>query len=195
MALRADVDVALLARYWWVFAPRGVLAITFGVLAALMPELTLTALVLLFGSYAIIEGGLNVFAAIRRRRDQPLRWMLLLEGLVSIAVGAITFFLPGLTALVLLYVIAAWAIVTGVLEIAAAIRLRKRIRGEWWLALSGMASVIFGVLVAIFPGAGALALVVWIGAFAMLFGALLIGLAFRLRGAPGRAVGTMAHAA
>jgi uncharacterized membrane protein HdeD (DUF308 family) len=108
--------------------------------------------------------------------------MLLLEGLVSIAAGLVTFFWPGLTALVLLYVVAAWALVTGVLEIVVAVSLRKRIRGEWWLALSGILSVITGGLMMWAPDAGALALVLWIGAYAVVFGALLIGLALRLRG-------------
>ena len=121
--------------------------------------------------------------------------MLLLEGLVSIAAGLVTFTWPGLTALVLLYVIAAWALVTGVLEIVVAVRLRHKIAGEWWLALSGVLSVIAGgLMVWGFPGAGALALVLWIGAYAVVFGALLIGLALRLRSVRGEVTGTMAHA-
>ena len=123
----------------------------------------------------------DIIAAMRGQAGAA-RWMLLLEGLVSIAAGLVTFFWPGLTALVLLYVIAAWALVAGVLEIVVAVRLRKRIRGEWWLALSGILSVITGGLMMWAPDAGALALVLWIGAYAVVFGALLIGLALRLRG-------------
>ena len=175
------MDVALLARNWWLVALRGVAAIIFGIMTFVMPGISLLTLVLLFGSYALVEGVLNVIAAARGRREEDRWWVLLLEGLVSIAAGLVTFAIPGLTAVVLVYVIAAWAVVTGVLEIVAAVRLRHRITGEGWLALSGVASVAFGVLMMIFPGAGAVALILWIGAYAVVFGALLLGLAFRLR--------------
>ncbi len=175
------VGVAWLARNWWAIALRGVAAIVFGVLALLLPATTLAGLILLFGAYALIEGIFSVIAAMRGQAGAA-RWMLLLEGLVSIAAGLVTFFWPGLTALVLLYVIAAWALVAGVLEIVVAVGLRKKIRGEWWLALSGILSVVAGGLMMWAPGAGALALVLWIGAFAVVFGVLLIGLALRLRG-------------
>ena len=175
------VNVSWLARNWWAIALRGVAALIFGVLALLLPISTLAALILLFGAYAVVEGVFNLIAALRGDASAP-RWLLLLEGLVSIAAGLVTFFLPGLTALVLLYVIAAWAIVTGVLEIATAVRLHNRITGEWWLALSGILSVVIGGLMMWAPGAGALALVLWIGAYAIVFGALLIGLSFRLLG-------------
>jgi uncharacterized membrane protein HdeD (DUF308 family) len=173
--------IALLARNWWIIGLRGAAAIIFGILMLLMPGVGLMALVLLFGSYAIIEGVLNVIASVRGRRNEERWWALLLEGLVSIAAGLIAFFMPGLTALALVYVIAAWAVVTGVLEIVAAVRLRHEITGEWWLALSGVASIAFGVLMMAFPRAGALALVLWVGAYSLVFGALLLFLAFRLR--------------
>lgn len=175
------MDIALLARNWWLIALRGLAAIIFGILTFVMPGISLLTLVLLFGSYALVEGVLNLIAAVRGRREEDRWWVLLLEGLVSIAAGLVTFAIPGLTVAVLVYVIAAWAVVTGVLEIVAAVRLRHRITGEGWLALSGVASVAFGVLMMIFPGAGAVALVLWIGAYAVVFGALLLGLAFRLR--------------
>jgi uncharacterized membrane protein HdeD (DUF308 family) len=175
------MDMALLARNWWVVALRGVVAIIFGLLTFVLPGITLAVFVLLFGAYAIVEGIFNVIAAIRGRAGRAPWWALLLEGLVSIGAGVVTFVWPGLTALVLLYVIAVWAVITGVLEIAAAIRLRKLITGEWWLALSGVLSIVFGVLLMIAPAAGALVVVLWIGAYAVVFGALLIGLAFRLR--------------
>jgi uncharacterized membrane protein HdeD (DUF308 family) len=175
------VDMKSLAENWWAIALRGVAAIILGVLTFVLPGLSLIVLILMFGAYAIVEGILNVVAAVRRRPVEGSRWLLLLEGLVSIAAGIVTFALPGLTALVLLYVIAAWAIVTGVLEIIAAVRVRKQIAGEFWLILSGVLSVVFGAFLMIAPGAGALALVLWIGAYAVVFGALLLGLAFRLR--------------
>lgn len=175
------MDAALLARNWWLVALRGVAAIVFGILTFIMPGISLLTLIFLFGVYAIVEGALNVVAAVRGRRQEERWWALLLEGLVSIAAGVVAFVLPGLTAIVLVYVIAAWAIVTGVLEVVAAVRLRHQITGEIWLALGGVASLVFGVLMMIFPGAGALALVLWIGAYAVVFGVLLVALAFRLR--------------
>lgn len=181
MSRIATVDMKSLAENWWAIALRGVAAIIFGLLTFILPGLSLVALILLFGAYAIVEGIFNVIAAVRRRPIEGSRWLLLLEGLVSIAAGIVTFALPGLTALVLLYVIAAWAMVTGVLEIIAAVRVRKQIAGEFWLILSGALSIVFGALLMIAPGAGALALVLWIGAYAVVFGALLIALAFRLR--------------
>jgi len=175
------MDLTLLARNWWMVALRGVAAVIFGILTFVLPGVTLAVLVLLFGAYAVVEGVLNVVAAIRGREREGRWWTLLLEGLVSIAAGVVTFVWPGLTALILLYVIAAWAIVTGVLEIVAAVRLRKAITGEWWLALSGILSILFGALLIIAPVAGALAVALWIGAYAIFFGALLIALGFRLR--------------
>jgi len=176
------MDIESLARNWWMLAVRGATAIVFGLLTLLMPGVSLAALILLFGSYALVDGIFNVVAAIRRRSGESPWWALLLEGLVSIGAGIVTFAMPGLTAIVLLYVIAAWAVVTGVLEVVAAVRLRKQITGEWWLGASGALSVIFGVLLMIWPGPGALALVMWIGAYAVVFGGLLVGLAFRIRG-------------
>jgi uncharacterized membrane protein HdeD (DUF308 family) len=177
----AGVDIAALSRNWGMVALRGIAAILFGVLALLLPGITLLALVLLFGSYAIVDGVLNIVAALRGGAVQRAWWVLLLEGLVGVAAGVVTFAIPGLTALMLVYVIGAWAIITGVLKIVAAIRLRKEITNEWWLILSGALSVVFGVVVMIAPGAGALAMVLWIGAYSIVFGALLLGLAFRLR--------------
>jgi len=147
----------------------------------LLPGTTLAALVLLFGAYAIVEGVFSLIAAVRGRTDEP-RWLLALQAIVSIAAGFVAFLWPGLTALVLLYVIAAWALVIGVLQIVAAVRLHSRIRGEGWVVLSGILSLIFGVLMMWAPGAGALALVLWIGSYTIVFRALLIVLAFRLRG-------------
>jgi uncharacterized membrane protein HdeD (DUF308 family) len=175
------MDVTMLARNWGAIAIRGVVAILFGLLTFVVPGLTLAALVLLFGAYAFVDGIFNIIAAVRRRAGDPPWWMLLLEGIVGVAAGIVTFVLPGLTALTLLYIIAAWAIVTGVLEIVAAVRLRRQLTGEWWLMLSGVLSIVFGVFVMVVPAAGALALVLWIGAYAIVFGALLLALAFRLR--------------
>ena len=176
-----DVNAASLARNWWAVALRGAAALIFGILTAVWPEISLAALVLLFGIYAIVDGTFNVISAVRERQGERRWWALLLEGVVSIGAGVFTLAVPGLTALALVYVIAGWAIVTGVLEIAAAAMLRRQVHGEWRLVLSGVLSLILGVMVAIWPGAGALAIVLWIGAYAILFGVLLIALGFRLR--------------
>ncbi|HEU4643641.1 MAG TPA: HdeD family acid-resistance protein [Gemmatimonadaceae bacterium] len=175
------VDVDTLVRNWWVVLLRGVAAILFGILTFLYPGISLAALVLLFGAWAFVDGVLAVASAVRRRKVSDRWWVLLLEGLAGIAAGVLTVFWPGITALALLYVIAAWALVTGVLEVVAAIRLRRVITGEWLLALAGIASVVLGVLLVLFPGVGALAVVLWIGAYAIVAGALLVALGLRLR--------------
>ena len=174
------LDVRAQAQNWWAFVVRGVVGIVFGVLTFVWPGLTLAALIILFGAYALVEGIFNVISAIRGVGAKP-RWLLAIEGVVSIAAGVVTFAWPGLTALVLAYVIAGWAIVTGALEIAAAIRLRERIQGEWALVVGGILSILFGLLMAAAPAAGALALVLWIGAYAVVFGALLVAVGLRLR--------------
>ncbi|RIK44112.1 MAG: hypothetical protein DCC55_03605 [Chloroflexi bacterium] len=174
--------IATLAQNWWVLAIRGVAAILFGIGAFLWPGLTLTALVLLFGAYTLVDGVFAIVAGISTRREQERWWMMILAGLAGLLAGVLTFLWPGITALVLLYVIAGWSIVTGVLEVAAAIRLRKEIEDEWLLGLAGIASIIFGILLMILPGPGALALVWLIGSYALFYGVLLLVLAFRVRG-------------
>jgi uncharacterized membrane protein HdeD (DUF308 family) len=174
--------IAELSRNWWVFLIRGVAAILFGIGAFVWPGLTIAVLVLMFGAYALVDGIFAIIAGIAARNQVERWWMMVIVGLAGIATGVLTFLWPGMTALVLLYFIAAWAIVTGIFQIAAAIRLRKEIEGEWLLALGGIASVIFGVLLILMPGAGALASIWIIGSYAIIFGILMIGLAFRLRG-------------
>lgn len=171
-----------LSRYWWLLALRGVAAILFGILAFAWPQLTLEVLVILFGVYVLIDGVSNIVTGFSQRESNERWWVMLLEGLVGILAGILTLVYPGMSAFILLYFIAAWAILTGVLEIVAAIRLREEITGEWALALSGVASIIFGILLFLFPGTGALAVVWIIGSYAILFGALLIYLVFKVRG-------------
>jgi len=175
------IDVDTLARNWWIVLLRGLAGIVFGLITFFAPEISLAALVLVFGAYAFADGVLAIASAIRERGEGRHWWMLLLEGVMGIAAAAVTFFWPGITALALLYLIAAWALVTGGFEIAAAIRLRKIITGEWLLALIGVASIALGIMLALFPSAGALAVVIWIGAYALVSGVLLTILAFRLR--------------
>jgi uncharacterized membrane protein HdeD (DUF308 family) len=169
-----------LARNWWLILLRGVLSIAFGVLAFVWPGITLFTLVILYGAFAFVDGVVSLVAAVRGGTPAP-RWWLALVGVFGIAAGLLTLFWPQITALVLLLFIAAWAIVTGILEIVGAIRLRHEIEGEWWLIASGVLSVTFGVLLVLWPGAGALAMVLVIGSFAILLGILLIGFALRLR--------------
>lgn len=171
-----------LLRSWWVPALRGVIAILFGLLALMWPGLTLLSLVALFAAYALLTGVVSVMGAIKnRKRDDEWWLLLLLIGLVGIGAGVIAMIHPGLTAMVLVLVIASNALITGVLDIAAAIRLRKMIHGEWLLVLNGIASIAFGVLAFLFPAAGALALVWMISLYAAVTGVLLLGVAFRLR--------------
>jgi uncharacterized membrane protein HdeD (DUF308 family) len=171
----------ILSRNWWVLLLRGLIAIAFGVLTWFQPGISLAALVLLFGAYAMADGILGVWTAIAGRKEHEHWGVLLLGGLVGIGVGILTFLAPGVTVLLLLFYIAVWAIATGVLEIVAAIRLRKEIRGEWRLILGGLASIVFGVILMVQPGAGALALLWLIATYAIVFGVLLVMLAFRVR--------------
>lgn len=176
----AVVDVETLARNWWVVVVRGLAAVAFGLMTLVAPDISLAVLVIVFGAYAFADGVLAIVTAIRRRGGDQW-WTLVLEGIAGIATGVITLFWPGITALALLFLVAAWAFVTGILEVVTAIRLRKAIEGEWLLALAGIASIALGVLLALFPGPGALALVLWIGAWALMSGALMIALGIRLR--------------
>ena len=171
--------VDALARHWWVIGLRGLAAIIFGILAFAWPGMTLAVLVLLFGAYALVDGVLTLWAAFRG--DAPHRVTMLIEGVISVLAGLAAFTWPGLTALVLLYIIAFWAIVTGVLEIFAAIRLRRAISNELGLIIGGVLSVAFGAILLLAPGSGALAVVFLIGAYAIVFGIALLGLAWRLR--------------
>ena len=173
--------VYVLASKWWAVLLRGLAALLFGALAFAWPGVSLTALVFLFGAYAFADGVFNVAAAFGAPRGYKNWWALLAEGLCGVAAGVLTFVWPGVTALALLYLIAAWAVVTGALEVAAAVRLRKVIAGEWLLALGGLLSVLFGVLLAAWPATGALAVLWLIGAYAFAMGVVLTALAFRLR--------------
>lgn len=169
-----------LARNWWLILLRGVLAILFGVLAFIWPGITLITLIFLYGAFAFADGILSIAAAIRGGSPVP-RWWLALIGAFGIAAGVLTAVWPQITALVLLLFIAGWAIATGVLQIIGAIKLRDEIDDEWLLIASGVLSVAFGVLLALWPGAGALAMILVIGAFAILEGVLLVFFSLRLR--------------
>src|SRR5262245_8566155 len=173
--------VGMLTRNWGWIALRGAVAIVFGLLALFYPGVTLATLIMLFGAYALIDGIFMVVSAIANRKGEPRWGTLLLGGLLGIAAGVVTWTWPGLTAAVLLAVIAAWAILMGVFEVAAAIRLRKQIEGEWALIFAGILSVAFGIFIVMRPRTGALAIVLWIGIYALISGIALLSLGFRLR--------------
>jgi len=176
-----------LSKVWWAFLVRGLAAILFGVLALIWPNVTLAVLVVMFGAYAFLDGVFLVVKAISSWKARDDRWLLVLEGLLGIGIGVITFFAPRVTELILLFYVAAWSLATGVIEIASAIRLRKEIPGEIWWILSGIASIVFAVLLMLFPGAGVLGLIWLISTYAIVFGVLLVILSFRLLGHRGHA--------
>lgn len=163
---------------WWTIALRGLVAIAFGIFAMFSPGFAFLSLVLLFGVYAIIDGVLALVLA--SRQVQP-RNALIARGIVSIAAGVVALVWPGITGVVLLFVIAAWAIIAGILEIVTAIQVRKQLEGEWLLALEGLLSVAFGVLLLLSPLIGVVVLGLWIGAWALILGGMEIGTALRLR--------------
>jgi uncharacterized membrane protein HdeD (DUF308 family) len=170
-----------LARNWWSLVLRGLAAILLGIVTFAWPGITLTALVFVFGAYALLDGVLSIAGAVRAAEAHERWGSLLIEGIAGVLAAAITVLWPPITALALIYVVAAWAIVTGIAEIFTAVRLRKYIAGEWLLVLGGVASLLFGILVALVPLAGALVIALWIGAYALVFGVLLVVLGFRLR--------------
>ena len=180
MALSVTGVVGL-ARWWWTFILRGVVAIAFGVLAFVAPALGIAALVALFAVWALVDGVTGVVTGIRSRGRDRSWWLSILEGLVGIVAGVFALLFPIEAAGALVFIIAAWAIITGVFQIVAAIRLREQIQGEFWLGLAGVASILYGVVLYLFPAAGALSLVWLIGSFAIALGAFLIVLGWRLR--------------
>jgi uncharacterized membrane protein HdeD (DUF308 family) len=176
-----------LSRVWWAFLARGVLAMLFGILALAWPAITLAVFVVVFGAYAFIDGIFLVIKAINIWSAKGDHWLLMLEGLIGVGVGTITFAAPAVSAIVLLFYIAAWSLATGFMEIAQAVRLRKEIQREMWLMLSGIVSIFFAVILMLFPSAGALGVIWLVFIYAILFGLLLVVFSFRLFGHGGRA--------
>jgi uncharacterized membrane protein HdeD (DUF308 family) len=165
---------------WWAWLLRGIAGIVFGIIAFVWPGITLASLVLLFGAYALVDGVIHLAATFRRRVSDP-RWFLALEGILGIAAGVVTFLWPLMTAIVLTYLIGAWALVGGALRLGLMISARRRFRMNGWLVAGSIFSMIFGILVLTMPLAGALAIAIWVGAYALVLGVLMIGLAFRIR--------------
>ena len=170
----------MLAGNWWALLLRGIAAVLFGLAALFWPGLTLVVLIVFFGAYALVDGVFAIVAGIRG--SEGSRWLLLAEGVLSVLAGLVAFFWPGMTAMVLLFLISAWAIFTGLLKVVMAIAFRRRIENEWLMGLSGVLSVLFGVVLAVWPGAGLLSLVWLVGIYALIFGVTLIVLGFRARG-------------
>ncbi len=168
-------------KYWWAFLLRGVFALLFGVFALIWPLATIAALVILFGAFVFIDGILTAYHSFQIRKTEDKWWVLLLEGLAGIGIGLISFFYPQVTAALLVILVAVWAVVTGVFELIVAIRLRKEIKGEWLLGLTGVLSIGLGILFIAMPVAGGIVIAYWIGAYALIFGIALIVLGIRMR--------------
>jgi uncharacterized membrane protein HdeD (DUF308 family) len=176
----SDAMSACLARNWWAVLLRGLLAIVLGVLTLALPAVSLASLVLLFAVYMLADGVLGILSAIRAARRHERWGWLVLEGLLDIAAGIAALVWPGLTIIVFVALVAAWAIITGIALVAATFRLNRQ-HGRWLMALAGVLSVIWGILLVIAPVGGALVLMLWIGAYALVFGITLVVLAIRLR--------------
>jgi len=171
----------VLKHFWWAILFRGVVAVLFGIVVLLRPDVSLVVLVLMFGAFALVDGIATGITAIGGRKENDRWWLMLLGGLAGIAVGILTFRNPAVTALVLLYYIAFWVIVTGVVECMAAIRLRREIDGEVWLAVAGVVSVLFGVLLLVRPAIGMLSVLWMLGIYSIVIGVVHIALAFKVR--------------
>jgi uncharacterized membrane protein HdeD (DUF308 family) len=174
--------LTMLARNWKWIALRGVLAIVFGVMTFAWPGITLLTLIYLYGAYALMDGIAAFAAAITGKGQETPLWYLILVGITGVGIGVITFAWPGVTGRILLLFIAIWAMVKGFFEVVAAIALRKEIQNEFFLALAGVLSILFGVVLVVRPGAGALGVLWLIGSFAIILGIVKIILAFRLKG-------------
>src|SRR3982075_4511956 len=170
-----------LVQNWWLFTLRGILAIVFGLLALIFPGPTMLSLVILFSAYMLVDGIFGIISAVRAIRRKEDRWgLLIFEGLLDIATGAVAFLWPGLTVVAFVWLIAAWAIVSGGLMTAAGFRLNIE-HGRWWLVLGGLLSLAFGVLLIIAPLIGAVVFTWWLGAYALVFGVALVIFSFKLR--------------
>jgi uncharacterized membrane protein HdeD (DUF308 family) len=179
--VRSDLAAQTLVLNWWLFTLRGVLGIIFGCVALIFPGPTILSLVIFFSAYMLVDGVLGIISAVRAIRRKEDRWgLLIFEGLCNIAVGIAAFLWPGLTVVAFMWLIAAWAIVTGGLMTAAGFRLNID-HGRWWLILGGLLSLTFGVLLIITPLIGAIVLTWWLGAYAILFGVALVIFSFKLR--------------
>ena len=186
-----DAMSVALARNWWAVALRGALGVLFGLAALALPFATLQALVLVFAFYLLTDGVFAIVAGVRAAARHERWGLLILEGVVNLVAGIVSLMLPSLTVLVFVTLLGLWAVVSGALMLAAAFRLHAG-HGRWLLALSGLVSLIWGVTLYLSPVAGAVVLTWWVGIYALLFGVVLLVLAFRLRGQHGSIGGGVA---
>ena len=178
---RSEAMGALLAQNWWAVALRGVFAILFGLIALFVPTATILSLVLFFSAYMLVDGLFAIVAAVRAPNRHERWGLLVLEGVADIATGVLAFLWPGLTAVAFVLILAVRSIANGILMVVAAFKL-DRAYGRGWLVLSGILSVLFGIALVVAPIVGAVVLTWWLGAYAVAFGAVLLVLAFKLRG-------------
>jgi uncharacterized membrane protein HdeD (DUF308 family) len=179
--VRSDTASGALAQNWWLFTLRGVAGIIFGCIALIFPGPTMLSLVIFFSAYMLVDGVFAIIAAVRKIRRKEDPWgLLMFEGLLNIAVGILAFLWPGITVLAFVLLVAAWAIVSGGLMMAAGFRLNID-HGRWWLVLGGLLSLAYGVLLIITPLIGAVVLTWWLGAYALVFGVALVIFSFKLR--------------
>jgi uncharacterized membrane protein HdeD (DUF308 family) len=183
----------ILSRYWWMTLLRGAFWVLFGIVILATPGISLLSLTVAFGIIMFADGIMNIANAFSGRRMHEDWWVLLLVGLTGVIIGAFTFYNPQVTALAIVFYVAIWAIATGVLEIVAAVRLRKQIERELWLGLAGVASVVFGMILIARPAAGALTLLWLIAVYAIAFGVVLLLLAFKVRSRMQRIAATLHH--
>jgi uncharacterized membrane protein HdeD (DUF308 family) len=174
-------DILDLGKNWWLFLLRGIASIIFGLLSFAWPDIALFTIVLLYGVFALADGVFALLAAVLGKPATAGRWWLIVVGLLGIGAGILTLMMPGITALVLLFCIAAWAVVTGILQIIGAIFVRKEIENEWFLILTGALSLVFGIALFLMPGTGILGLIWLVAAYAIAYGITMIGFSFRLR--------------
>jgi uncharacterized membrane protein HdeD (DUF308 family) len=176
---RAEALSEILAENWWAVGLRGLFGIAFGLICLLVPAVAILALILLFSAYMLVDGALAILSGVKAARSGERWGLLMLEGVVDIAAGAVAFLWPGITAVAFVLLLAVWAIVSGALMLTAALSLKIE-HGRWWLALGGIASIIFGIVLLLAPVVGAIVLTWWLGAYAVVFGGLLLVLAFQL---------------
>ena len=168
-------------REWWVLLARGALAILFGIIALAVPGIALLAFIYVFAAYALLDGIMAIVVSVQERRFLRAWWVLLLEGVLGIIFGILAFAWPGETALVLLYLVAIWALVTGIMEVGSAFIVPGSAGQRWGLGLAGLLSIIFGLILIVRPGNGLLAILWFVGIYAIVFGVSLIVYAFQVR--------------